>query len=325
MQSCDISAACSDCSGRLVDAGDELVCQECGVVREKQVIEVRQGPVRAPVAIDFTGQALGGYMGAVDVTNRDRFSKGFSHTRSKYEYLKMVSDYADREDGAVYTCARMIERVCEKLGLPTVVMSEAIHLAKKILSSEARKRSVTLATVSAYALIASCKIEGITSANVKDIVRAHQALGRRVKSSSLIQLSLDSPVRVPARGPEEYLGRVTARLASNPRLVKRISDEGDSPTSYFNSLRVVAKEILGSASWSSKVGRSPCSLAATAVYGAELLLATRARRGKRITQREVAACGDTAEYTVREQYREVFMKIRSASQPETGLLLPPPR
>ena len=319
----DFSLRCSSCCGDLIDAGDELVCQSCGIVKEKEVVEM--GRSRAPVAIDFTGQALGGYMGSIEVSNRDRFSPGFSRSSSTYGYLKVVSDYAGREESSVYTSARMIERVCEKLGLPRVVMSHAILIAKKLLAANTRGRRVTVATVSAYALIASCKAEGVTSANVRDILAAYQALGRRVKASSLIQISLNSPIKTEARGPEDYVGRVIARLSMNPKLAAGLSKDCPFPTLYFNTLRVMAKEILDSLDWNAKAGRSPCALAATAVYGAELLLAKKEKRARRITQRDVAECGDTAEYTVREQYREIFMRAMLRSGRGAEESLPAPR
>jgi transcription initiation factor TFIIIB Brf1 subunit/transcription initiation factor TFIIB len=306
----------------MVDAGDELVCQSCGIVGDKEVVET--GKPRTPVAIDFTGQALGGYMGSIEVSYRDRFSRGFAHSASRYEYLKVVSDYAGREESSVYACARMIERVCEKLGLPRFVLPQALRIAKRILAAGTRERRVTLAAVSAYALIAACKAEGVTSASVKDVVSTFQAQGRRVKASSIIQLSLESPMKTEARGPEDYVGRVVAKLSSNQDLAKALTSEGIPPTPYFSALREGARDILESLGWDVKVGRSPCALAATAVYGAELLLAEREGRPRRITQREVALCGDTAEYTVREQYKEIFVRspVRLRERAEGTLPLP---
>ncbi len=302
---------------------DELVCQRCGIVREKQVLEI--GPSSRLVAIDFTGQALGGYMGTVEGTRKERGSRGLAQQGSSYQYLKLVSDYAGREESAVYATAKMIERVSEKLSLPTVVMAHAIVIAKKVLASERGDRRITLATVSAYALVAACKAEGVTAVSIKDVVGSFQALGRRVKVSSLIQLSLDSPIKTEARGPEDYVGRVIVKLGSDGRLTAELKKEGVQAVSYFNSLRTTAVEILGSLAWSAKVGRSPCALAATAVYGAELLLADREGRRRRLTQRQVAECGDTAEYTVREQYKEIFTQAHLRSPLEARALLPAPR
>jgi transcription initiation factor TFIIIB Brf1 subunit/transcription initiation factor TFIIB len=315
MQSLDYGSRCPDCLAEMVDVGDEFVCPVCGVVGEKEVLEFRG--LGNPVTSDFTGQSLGSYLGSAEVTLRERRSKGFSKANSSYRYLKALSDFGGREDGPLYSCAKMIERTSERLSLPKIVGRQAITIAKKVLRSAKRDRRVTLAAVSAYSIIASCKIEGVTSVSVREIVQAHAELGRRVKASSIIQLSLDSPIKTSARRPEEYLTRTLAKLSSSEKLVRELQAEGVSRTVYFNSLRETAGEILALVGRDSMDGHRPCALAATAIYSAERVLANREFRSGRMTQRDLATCGDTAEYTIREQYREMFMgaveKMRSPS------------
>jgi len=304
MQSLDFESTCLECHRTLVDVGDELVCPGCGIVKEKEVLE---NDGRGSPKFDLGKHALGSYMGSIQTTNDERRSRGFSRANSTYGYLKVVSDFAGREDGADYACFRMIRRVSEKLFLPDFVVQQAAAVARKVLATKHPDRRVTIAAASAYSLIAACKIEAVTSVSIREIVDAHTALGRRVKASSIIQLSLESPIKTVARRPEEYVSRILAKLSLNKRIGQTLVREGLSQTVFLNSLRTTAREVLAEVDSSVTIGRRPCAMAASAVYAAEVVLARRESRKRRITQRDLAECGDSAEYTIRGQVSEIFM------------------
>ena len=293
-----------ECSGEVLDLGDELVCRACGVVAEKEVLEGRAG--KAPLAIDFTGQALGGYLGPPDTGFEERFSRGLAGSPSSYRYLKLMSDYSGREDSTVYSCAKLIERVTEKLMLPKVVMAQAVIVAKTLLGPKTSRGEVSTASVSTYSIVTACRIMGVNSASVREVVEAHRALGRRVKVSSLIQLSLRSPFKSSPPRAEDYVAKLVGRLESMESPAQSLSEVELEPVSYFAVLRAAAVEVLRSVGEVERGGHSPCSLAATAVYAAESELARRGARRKVLTQRDIAECGGVAEYTVRELYGRLF-------------------
>ena len=305
----------------MVDAGDEFVCPRCGIVKEKEVLEFDG---RALPRFEFGNHALGSYMGSKLTTNEERRSRGFSKANSTYGYLKIVSDFAGREDGADYACFRMTRRVCEKLHLPDFVVQQASSVARKVLATKHDDRRFTIAAVSAYSLIVACKVESVTSVSVREIVDAHSALGRRVKASSIIQLSLESSIKTAPRRPEEYVSKILAKLSLNERMSQTLIREGVPKTIFLNSLRSIALEVLARLDRSITAGRRPCALAASAVYAAEVLLSRRESRKRWITQRDLAECGDSAEYTIRGQVSEIFMPamelvLRTQSPPAAFL------
>jgi transcription initiation factor TFIIIB Brf1 subunit/transcription initiation factor TFIIB len=307
MQALEFDRRCPECSKRLVDAGDELVCPGCGITQEKMVSPVRTGLVsRAPLV---GRQALGSYMGSLDAPSRERSSRGITGTSASFEYLKVLSDFAGRYDGTEGSCARLIERVGEKLLLPRIVLLEAASIARRVLAGQPPRRRVSVAAVSAYSLISACKVAGAASISVREIVAAHAALGRRVTSSSIIQLTLASPVRTFARTPEDYLTKVLAKLSMNPRLAEESKDAGVQLAEYLNRLRGTAVDVLAMLGEEARAGRRPCALAASAVYSAETVLSICEERHRWVTQRELAECSDTAEYTIREQCARMFLPI----------------
>jgi transcription initiation factor TFIIIB Brf1 subunit/transcription initiation factor TFIIB len=285
---------CQDCSRALLDLEDELVCPGCGVVKEKAVVEDGRGGGKLPL---FGRHPLGSFMGTKGVTPEERRSN-VSGGRTSYMRMKTLSDFAARE-GTYAECGRLIERVGEKLSLPRVAVLQAASISKKVLEGP-RSRRLTVAQVSAYSLVAACKIEGVTAVSIREVLAAFGDLGRGVTSSSIFHIALDSPLRTYARRAEDYLPMVIARLSMNARLSARLRRERAQAQGYLESLRRLAGEILAECDRTSIAGKRPCALAASAVYSAEATLAAREGRPPRVTQRECAKCGDTAEYTVRD-------------------------
>ena len=295
---------CHECSGKVIDGGDELVCTSCGSVARKETIET--GEKKVPQAIDYTEHALGSYLGPMDYSYSEMFSKGFSKSSSTFRYLKTVSDYACKESSMVYSCARLVERICEKLLIPKAVIGQAMNIARRVIEARNGRGEYNSASISAFSIITACKIQGITNSGVREIVEAHRALGHRVKTSTLIQMSIESPIKSRPRKPEQYLGRVVARLPSNTSLRASLREFGYNEVLYYHSLLETAKKVLSMIDEGVRGGHNPCALAASSIYAAEVLLCKIDSRRKFMSQKDVAACIDVAEYTVREQYGELF-------------------
>jgi len=293
---------CANCLGRMVDAGEEMVCSSCGSVAVKEVIEVPEDRVKVPEAADYTSHALGSYLGRLDRGRDDAFSKGFSGTPSTYRYLKTISDYSYKDGAGVFSCARLIERVCDRLAIPRTVVGESVSIARSVIGMREDHGEITIAAVSAFSMINACKRLRVTSVGVKEILDAHRNLGYRVKGSVINELALDSTVRTLPRRAEEYVGNVIVHLRRSLGAV----EEEKAPLGYFNELHEAARIALECLDGPSRGGHNPRALAATAVYAGEVALAAGARRAKRVSQRQIAKSVGLAEYTVREQFVELF-------------------
>ena len=289
---------CAQCTGRIVDAGEEMVCSSCGMVSLKVVIETHND--RVPQLADYTNHSLGSYLGSVEFGADETFSRGFTSSPSSYRYLKALSDFSYKEGAGVYNCGRLMERVCEKLALPKAVVADAVTISKSVMEMRKGHGEITIAAISAFSIINACKRLRVTSVGVREIMNAHKNLGYRVKASVIIQISIDSPIRTRPRRAEEYLGNVIVHL-------QQILDrKGNVPVGYFNAVHEAARIALENLDGPFRGGHNPRALAATAVYAGEMALATVEGREKIISQREIAACVGVAEYTVREQFVEMF-------------------
>ncbi len=298
---CDVDdAKCAHCSGRMVDIGEEIVCSSCGGVRPKEVVaDSAGGTTRRARAVDYTNHSLGSFLGPMDHDRDEAPSKGFSGSSSTFRYLKTISDYSQVDEAGVYPCAKLIERICEKLSLPRGVMGQSIAVAKGLLVIRKQRTGYTIAAISAFSIISACRIYGVSSVGVREVVGAHRAMGHNVRPSMLIKMGFDSPVKASAMRAEEHLGRVAARLSEVlPRL--------GAPPGYQYRLLHLARRALATLDSSVRGGHSPCALAATSFYAAEMVISEGESRKRFFTQRDVAACVNVAEYTVREQFCELF-------------------
>jgi len=299
---CSVDGAkCANCSGRMVDLDEEIVCSSCGSVTPKEVLSAKAGDAaaRRAHAVDYTSHSLGSFLGPMEYDRDESPPKGLSGSSSTFRYLKTISDYSQRDEAGVYPCAKLIERICEKLSLPPGVMGQAIAVAKGILVIRKQRTGYTIAAISAFAIISACRIYGISSIGAREVVRAHKALGHNVRPSTLIRMGFDSPVKASPMRAEEHLGRVAGRLSEAlPRL--------GAPPGYQYRLLRIARRALSMLDSSVRGGHSPSALAATSFYAAEIAVSESESRKKIFTQREVANCVGVAEYTVREQFCELF-------------------
>jgi len=309
-------ARCAYCSGRMVDIDEEIVCSSCGSVTPKEVVVAVKGAAgRKAYAVDYTSHSLGSFLGPL-AHDGDEKVKGLSHASSNFRYLKTISDYSQADQAGVYPCAKLIERVCEKLSLPPRVMGQAISVAKGLLAIRRQRVGYTMAAISAFSIISACRICVVPSAGVREVVAAHKAMGHRVRPSTLIKMGFDSPVKASPMRAEEHLGRVATRLSDV--LAKR-----HAPPGYQYRLLHIAKRALTMLDSSVRGGHNPSALAATSFYAAEMALSESESRKRYFTQREVAKSVGVAEYTVREQFCELFRPRWEAIHEELAPMLFP--
>jgi len=249
--------------------------------------------------VDYTNHSLGSFLGPIEYDREDASSKGLSCSSSTFKYLKTISDYSQVDEAGVYPCAKLIERICEKLSLPPGVMRQSISVAKGLLAIRKQRAGYTIAAISAFSITSACRICGVSSVGVREVIAAHRALGHNVRPSTLIKMGFDSPVKASPMRSEEHLGRVAGRLSE-------VLPGLGAPPGYQYRLLHLARKALAMLDSSVRGGHSPAALAATSFYAAEMAVSESESRKRFFTQRDAAKCVGVAEYTVREQFCELF-------------------
>lgn len=300
---------CPLCDSRLLLVEDELVCQSCGYVLQDDM----QAPISSREAAYLGGRPissyeLGSYVGPPKIDSMDNTFQGMGGGQLNIRYLKMVSDYGFKSSKGYeeYSCMRIISRICDKLGLPEAVSLYALDLSKNFLDARSKAKGISIPAVCLYSLMVSCKKFYVNRVNTKKLVQIFKELGYRVNLSSIIRMSIAVDVPLTPKLSEDYLLTMIPAVTSNPIVNERVKRYYSSSVEYERKLYRTIMSVLAYVEKHRKGGHNPYALAATSVYAGEIALSKIERRQPIFSQHIVSQSIDVAEYTIREQYGELF-------------------
>ncbi len=293
-------SVCPLCNSRLVLVDDELVCESCGyVAQDTNIISSEFGQKK-------TSYELGSQIGFKNQYLQENFSRiGES---SSLKYYRMLSERwlkTERENEEYY-CMKVISRVCEKLAIPENVAVYAFEFSKRLLSKRLEHEGVTVPIVCLYALMISCKKSKIDRITMKKLFRTFRTLGYRVSLAALAKVSCLTNTAIEPKPVEEYLTTIIPSIATNPVVLERAKKYYLSPVEYERKLYRTTIAILSHVDKYRRGGHNPYALATTAAYAGEITISKIEHRPPLFSQRIISESVDVAEYTIREQYSELF-------------------
>ena len=275
----------------------ELVCEECGLVLDDQMIDqgpewrafdVEQGEKRARTGAPMTYTMHDkGLSTTIGWKNKDSYGKSIP-TRNRAQLYRLrkwqrrirVSNATERN---LAFALSELDRMASGMGLPRNVRETAAMIYRKAVHKNLiRGRSIEgVVAASLYAACRQCnvprtldEIAGSSRVGRKEIGRTYRFMTRQLKLKLL-----------PTK-PQDYVSRFCSEL--------RLSGEVQSK----------AIEILKDASDRELTsGRGPTGVAAAAIYISSILA------NERRTQREVADVAGLREVTIRNRYKELTDKL----------------
>ena len=285
---------CPECeSGGLVrHDGQELVCEECGLVIEEENID--RGPewrafnhqerqsksrVGAPTTQTMHDKGL---TTTIDWKNKDAYGRSLSsskrtqmHRLRKWQERIRTKDAGERN---LQFALSETDRMASALGVPRSTREVASVIYRQALNEDLiRGRSIE--GVATAALYAACRKEGIprSLSEVASVSRVERKEIGRTYRYVAQELGLEmKPV-----DPVKYVPRFCSEL-----------DLSEAVENQANEIiRTTAEKGLLS-------GKSPTGYAAAAIYAASLLC------NEKKTQREVADVAQVTEVTIRNRYQE---------------------
>jgi transcription initiation factor TFIIB len=283
---------CPECSGDLRKDGDELVCQECGLVAENQNID--RGPewrafnhqerqdksrVGAPTTKTMHDKGL---TTTIDWKDKDAYGRDIgSKKRSQMNRLRRWQERIRTKDAGernLQFALSEIDRMSSALDLPESVREVASVLYRRALDEDLiRGRSIE--GVATACLYAGCRQEGLPRSleEIEDVSRVERKeIGRTYRYvSKALGLEME-PV-----DPKSYVQRYCSEL----ELTEKVK------TKAMEIIDTTAEQGLLS-------GKSPTGYAAAAIYASALLC------NQKRTQREVAEVAQVTEVTIRNRYQE---------------------
>ena len=281
-----------DCDGVLRAEGQELVCQDCGIIIENDNID--RGPewrafnhqerqeksrVGAPTTETMHDKGL---TTTIDWKDKDAYGRNIgAKKRSQMNRLRRWQERIRTKDAGernLQFALSEIDRMSSALDLPEGIREVASVLYRRALDEDLiRGRSIE--GVATACLYAACRQESLPRSleEIEDVSRVERKeIGRTYRYvSKALGLEM-KPV-----DPKQYVSRYCSELDLSEKV----------KTKSMEIIDETAKKGLLS-------GKSPTGYAAAAIYAAALLC------NEKKTQREVAEVAQVTEVTIRNRYQE---------------------
>jgi len=299
-QKIELTAICPECSSTYLSRNysrAELVCDDCGLVIEEDLIdygpewrafdsEQREKRARTGAPMNYMIHDKG-LSTTIGWTNRDSYGKSIpNRNRAQLFRLRKWQRRIRISDATVKNLASALsnlDRMSSRMGLPRTVRETAAMIYRKAASKNL-VRGRTVEGVSAAALYAACRqchvprtldeISNIANMSRRDVGRNYRYIARELK------------LKLMPTTPQDYI----------PRFCSELKLSGDVKSKTIEILKEAADKELTS-------GRGPTGVAAASLYIATVLC------GERKTQREIADEAGVTEVTIRNRYKELAEKL----------------
>jgi len=299
-QKIELTAICPECSSTYLSRNysrAELVCDDCGLVIEEDLIdygpewrafdsEQREKRARTGAPMNYMIHDKG-LSTTIGWTNRDSYGKSIPNRNRAQLYRMRKWQTRIRISNAtmknLVVALSDLDRMSSCMGLPRTVRETAAMIYRKAASKNL-VRGRTVEGVAAAALYAACRqchvprtldeISNIANMSRRDIGRNYRYIARELK------------LKLMPTTPQDYISRFCSELKLS----------GDVKAKTIEILKEAADKELTS-------GRGPTGVAAASLYIASVLC------GERRTQRDIADEAGITEVTIRNRYKELAEKL----------------
>ncbi|MEM3851659.1 MAG: transcription initiation factor IIB [Methanomassiliicoccales archaeon] len=275
----------------------ELVCEECNLVIDDQLIDqgpewrafdVEQGEKRArtgaPTTLTIHDKGLST---EISWKNKDSYGKSIP-TRNRAQLYRLrkwqrrirVSNATERN---LAFALGELERMASSMGLPRNVRETAAMVYRKAVNNNLiRGRSIEgVVAASLYAACRQCNVP-----RTLDEVAGSSRVGRKEIGRTYRFMTRELKLKLMPTKPQDYVSRFCSELKLS----------GDVQSKANEILKEAGKRELTS-------GRGPTGVAAAAIYISSIVA------NERRTQREVATVAGVTEVTIRNRYKELTEKL----------------
>jgi len=282
----------------------ELVCEDCGIVLDDQLIDqgpewrafdVEQGEKRARTGAPMTYTIHDkGLSTEISWKNKDSYGKSIP-TRNRAQLYRLrkwqrrirVSNATERN---LAFALSELDRMASFLGRPmdeailsrNVRETAAMTYRKAVNKNLIRGRSIEgVVAASLYAACRQCNVP-----RTLDEVANSSRVGRKEIGRTYRFMTRELKLKLMPTKPQDYVSRFCSELKLS----------GEVQSKAMEILKDAAKKELTS-------GRGPTGVAAAAIYISSILC------NERRTQREVADIAGVTEVTIRNRYKELTEKL----------------
>jgi transcription initiation factor TFIIB len=266
----------------------ELICSNCGLVVEEQIIErgrewrefeegKKRGRAGAPLSLQKFDMGLSTSVGK----NIDLYRLATEKKMKKFFRLKK---WQERVSTSIERNLRLalaeLTRISSYLNLPNIIRDEAARLYNLVIQ-KGIIRGRNMESVVAACIYSACRTYGIprtldeiaeaTNVTRKEIGRTYRFIVRKLE------------MRIRPSSPIDYVTRFGSLLKLSPRIQQ-------------DAIKILKRNEISELT----SGRGPAGIAAAALYISALL------HDERRTQREIADVAGVTEVTIRNRYKELL-------------------
>ena len=279
---------CPDCVSRNVELDDnrgELICKECGLVIEDNIIDP------GPDWRNYQGQEDSSRVGAPDnplVHDKGRgtdfnWREAKGKTRSAFfrmDRWQRTTRLGSSKDRSLATAFQMLKRIGHQMGAGSSVINATADIYRAAVDADLIKgRSID--SILAAALYGGCRETG-NPRTLAEISRWSR-VGQKEIGSTWRLLAKSLKIRTRPPEPEAFLGRFCSELGLKP-----------------DTERVARELIVKLKEKDFSNGRSPVVVCAGSIYVAA------AMNKQRRTQREISEITDVTEVSIRNCYKALI-------------------
>ena len=287
---------CPECSSRNLDHDDtrgEVVCMDCGLVLEDDVIDQgaewrvfspEQGDQRSRTGAPMNKMMHDkGLSTDLDWQNKDYSGKAVApkmrsqlYRMRKWQRRARTSNAQERN---LSIALAEIDRICSRMELPKITREEAATVYRKCVENRlVRGRSIE--GVSAASIYIACRLHNVP--RTLDEVSTSARTGRKEIGRTARFVIRELKIRIQAPRPQDYVPRFCSELGLPPNVEARALEFVDE----------ICRLELDS-------GKGPVGIAASSIYIAGIMC------NHHRTQREVSEAAGVTEVTIRNRYKEI--------------------
>jgi transcription initiation factor TFIIB len=266
----------------------ELICSNCGLVVEEQIIErgrewrefeegKKRGRAGAPLSLQKFDMGLSTSVGK----NIDLYRLATEKKMKKFFRLKK---WQERVSTSIERNLRLalaeLTRISSYLNLPNIIRDEAARLYNLVIQ-KGIIRGRNMESVVAACIYSACRTYGIprtldeiaeaTNVTRKEIGRTYRFIVRKLE------------MKIRPSSPIDYVTRFGSLLKLSPKIQQ-------------DAIKILKRNEISELT----SGRGPAGIAAAALYISALL------HDERRTQREIADVAGVTEVTIRNRYKELL-------------------
>lgn len=277
---------CPECSGPLSQSAGEIVCRDCGLVVDEDLID--PGPEwrsfedddkdRSRTGSPLTPSRHDRGLGSTDI-GRDRKGRIPPRKRrriSRWRLQHNRAQFSSKAERNQMEAFSEIGRIIDRMGLPLDIRDTACELFRDA-QREGIVQGRSLEGFAAAAVYASCRLLRLT--RTKDEVVEVAKAGMSELSNAYDAMNRDLSLPIGAPDPREFLPRYASEL--------------DIPTPVEER----AKQLVGKLDEDFIVGRNPSGVAAGCLYAAAR------ERGHELTQKDAAKVAAVTPVTLRTTFK----------------------